>query len=76
MQILKHLKEAPEGLTKAEVVGKLDMRSLRADRIADLEASGWVAREGGKLVVAGLGRIIVAFYRAYRAALGLPLKGG
>ncbi len=69
-------KSMPEGVTQEELSEKLDDRFLLGARITDLVDANLIREAGGQLSLAPRGSQLIAFFIAFRRALGLGLGKG
>jgi hypothetical protein len=66
----------PRGLSRAELLARLNTRALVQERIEDLVADRLVRREGDRYVLTPASARLVRFFLGLRALLGLRHPGG
>jgi len=66
----------PRGLSRAELLARLNTRALVQERVEDLVADRLVRLEGGRYVLTPASARLVRFFLGLRALLGLRRPGG
>jgi hypothetical protein len=66
----------PRGLSRAELLARLNTRALVQERVEDLVADRLVRLEGGRYVLTPASAGLVRFFLGLRALLGLRQPGG